>query len=476
MKEIEALEKNPIIDTVYKISVKMRSQAFLVGGLIRDMLLSLPHGNDYDFAISIGKKSISNAARKIAVELKGSAFPLDADEGVYRVVVKNATLPRSFTTNENKSTVKTDLTVDISPLKEGNIEIDLSQRDFTVNAMAVNLNQLFKKNEASLIDPLNGSNDIKSRLIRMSSSHVFRDDPVRLIRAFRLSALYGLQIEEKTKEKIKNNSSRLKDSSWERIRDELFSILETKKACHHIQELSASGVLQQIVSVGINKNSQKVNKFTILTEIENLFDDASAFFGSLEHKLTLYFSEASGGISKLALLKFSALMYDSLELLVSKDRLALAAEHLALVKSIGKRLKLSNKAQQLLINAWQNLSRTSYLLTVSEIKALDCYTLYHESGKDGIFNILMAFGKLKSEDNIDKYGVLRLQMIIAYFFDQYLKLVEDPILSGSDIMDSLGISQGKKVGEIRRMVEQARAEGIISNKEKAIEFIKHKLA
>jgi tRNA nucleotidyltransferase/poly(A) polymerase len=337
--------------------------------------------------------------------------------------------------------------------------------------MAVNLSQLFQKHEAALIDPLNGTNDIKHRLIRMSSSHVFADDPVRLIRAFRLSALYGLQIEEGTKEKIKNESCRLKSSSWERIRDEFFSILETNKACHHIQELSASGILQQILSAGTNKGSQRVNNFTILTEIENLFDDASVFSVSLKGELILYFREASGGISKLALLKFSALMYDSLGLLISKDRPASAAEHLTIVK----RLKLSNKAQRLLINAWQNLSNASYLLTAPEIKSSDCYTLFRESGKDGIFNIFLAFGILKSGSNIDNNGTPRLGMIIAYFFDQYLKMVEAPILSGSDIMDTFDVSQGKKVGEILQIVEQARAEGLIGSKREAIEYIKEYL-
>ncbi len=475
MKEIVALEKDPIIVTAYKISVQMRFQIFLVGGFIRDTLLSHSQGNDYDFAISIDKERILNVARKIALELKGCAFPLDANEGVYRIVVKDSTVPRSFTTNENKSVTKKDLTVDISPLKEANIEFDLSQRDFTVNAMAVNLNHLFQINKAILIDPLNGIKDVKNRLIRMSSSDVFTDDPVRLIRAFRLSALYDLQIEEKTKKKIISDSARLKFCSWERIREELFSILETNNASHHIQALSASGVLQQIVSVTPNKGEQKATKFTVLTAIENVFGDASSLFGSLECKLTLYFTKSSGGISKAALLKFSALMYDSLALTTGKERPGLDGEHLTLFKSIVKKLKLSNKAQLLLINGWQNLSRTSYLLTAPEINVLDYYTLFRESGRDGIFNLLMAFGKLKSEGKIDKTGVLRYQMFIAYFFDQYLKLVETPLLRGSDIMNSFNISQGKKIGELLQIIERARAANLISNKETAIAYIKDKL-
>ena len=106
MKEIEALEKDPIIVTAYKISVQMRFQIFLVGGFIRGTLLSQPQGNDYDFAISIDKERILSVAKKVAVELKGSAFPLDANEGVYRVVVKDSIAASSFTSSANKSTQK----------------------------------------------------------------------------------------------------------------------------------------------------------------------------------------------------------------------------------------------------------------------------------------------------------------------------------------------------------------------------------
>ena len=370
---------------------------------------------------------------------------------------------------------KKDLTVDLSPLKEANIEFDLSQRDFTINAMAINLTHLFQNKKPTLIDPFNGINDIKNRLIRMSSSDAFTDDPLRLIRAFRLSALHGLQIEEKTKRKISAESARLKFCSWERIRNELFSILEINNASHHIQALSASGLLEQIVFVKPDEEEQKVTKFTVLTAIENVFDDTSSFFGSLECKLTLYFRKTSGGISKLAILKFSALMYDNLTLPTCKESPDLTGENLTLFKSIVKKMKLSNKAQLLLNNGWQNLSRTSYLLTAPKINVLDCYTLFRESGRDGIFNLLMAFGKLKSEGKINTTSVLRLQMVIGYFFDQYLKLVKSPLLRGTDIISSFNISQGKKVGELLQIIERARAANLINNKETAIAYIKDKL-
>lgn len=472
MKELVSLKKNPIIITLHKISVEMMFEAFLVGGLIRDMLLSRPCGNDYDFVISHDKNYIGNIVNMMANELKGTSFSLDADEGVYRIVVKKAISPHSFTTNRDKSKTKAFTTVDLSPLKGANIEDDLRQRDFSVNAMALGLSSLFQNNEAEIIDPLNGINDIKNHLIRVFSPHVFESDPVRLIRAFRLSALCGLQIEDKTKKIINKECFRLKNSSWERIRDEFFAILETKKARHHIQGLFASGILQQIVCDGIIKGSQEENKFATLSEIENLLDNASPFSNSLERELTAYFMETSGGVSKVAFLKFLAIMYDLWGPPAIKDGFAISNGHLSSVKSMGKKLKLSNKAQLLLTTTWHNFGKAQYLLTSSTLKDVDMYRLFRESGKDGIFIILLALASMKTEGKRFKGRMPRVAMIINYYFDQYLELVKSPLVDGSEIMNSFGISQGKKVGEILQIIEQARAEGLIGDKKEAIEYIK----
>ena len=463
MKELASLEKNPIIITLYKISVEKMFETFLVGGLIRDMLLSRPWGNDYDFAITHGKKFIGNIANMMAKELNGTSFSLDAEGGVYRIVVKKTISSHAFTT------------VDLSPLKGTTIEDDLRQRDFSVNAMALSLSSLFQKDEAGIIDPLNGSNDIKNRLIRVFSSHVFEDDPVRLIRAFRLSAHCGLQIEDNTRKLIKEESSRLINSSWERIRDEFFSILETKKARHQIQGLFASGILQQIVCDGTIKNSQKEITFATLSEIENLLDKASPFFNSLERELTTYLMETSGGISRTAFLKFLAIMYDLWGPSASKDGLTVANGHLSSVKSMGEKLKLSKKAQLLLTTTWQNLGKAQHLLTYQKLNHVDMYRLFKACGKDGVFIILLAFTSMKAENNSVKGGMARVTKVINYYFDQYLELLKSPLLDGSEIMDSFGVSQGEKVGEILSRIEQARAEGLISNKENAIEYIKNKL-
>ena len=148
--------------------------AWIVGGAIRDALLSKQVA-DADLAVEPGSEQ--SAARAIARVAGGSAFPLSEKHATWRAVAPTDGWH-----------------VDVAALRAGTIEDDLRARDFTINAIAIPLGG------GEPIDPTGGLSDSEAHLLRAASEGAFRDDPIRLLRAARLSAVHRLSIEPGTAE------------------------------------------------------------------------------------------------------------------------------------------------------------------------------------------------------------------------------------------------------------------------------------
>ena len=188
---------------------------FIVGGSIRDLLYNRTP-IDYDVVV---KKNPAEFAHHLASKISGRLVELGKHGQIMRRVITN------------------DLLFDITPMNGTTIEEDLLQRDFTVNAMAV------AASNGSLIDPLNGRRDLASQKIRMVSMDVFRKDPVRLVRAYRLAAAFDFTIEVNTRKILKRDAHLVNKSAAERIREELFKILECSGANVWLSDMAHNGLL-----------------------------------------------------------------------------------------------------------------------------------------------------------------------------------------------------------------------------------------
>src|SRR5690606_154472 len=122
-----------------------------------------------------------------------------------------------------------------------NLEEDLRARDFTINAIAYNLQ------DDTVIDPTDGVKDIEAKTIQVCSPTSFTDDPIRVLRAVRLAAAFDFTIEESTRERIMQASLLLRIASIERVRDEVFKILNTNQVSDSIHTLETLGVLEYIM-------------------------------------------------------------------------------------------------------------------------------------------------------------------------------------------------------------------------------------
>jgi len=191
--------------------------AWLVGGAVRDLLLGRPLV-DIDLVVDGDPRA---AARQLAGRSGGSPFPLSERHGAWRMVDRAGT-------------------VDVAACR-GTIEHDLGMRDFTVNAIAMALE------DGTVVDPHGGREDLERRLMRVVSSAVFADDPLRLLRLPRIAHELGFAIDSETERLARGEAGRGAEPSGERIFMELRRILGGERPAEALRLADRIGVLEVVL-------------------------------------------------------------------------------------------------------------------------------------------------------------------------------------------------------------------------------------
>ncbi len=168
-----------LLCAIQELSQTTKTRVYLSGGVLRDWQLGIS-AIDFDFTVS---KDGLDFGKRLASALQATFVRLAEEEGICRVVWKG-------------------LVVDISTFRKNTqcIEDDLLHRDFTINAMAVDLSLDVCRTAdfGKIIDPLGGMDDLQNRTIRACNATCLGDDPLRLLRAFRLMAQFGFSVESQT--------------------------------------------------------------------------------------------------------------------------------------------------------------------------------------------------------------------------------------------------------------------------------------
>jgi poly(A) polymerase len=188
---------------------------YIVGGSIRDLMCDRTPF-DYDMVVQGDPASF---AKRLASKTSGRFVELGKHGQTMRRVITK------------------DLLFDIMPLNGATIEEDLLQRDFTINAMAVAVSS------GSLIDQLGGRQDLTSKNIRMVSLDVFRKDPLRLIRAYRMAAAFDFSIDADTQRVLAQDAHLISRSAGERVREEFFKILQCAGSHVYLADMAHSGLM-----------------------------------------------------------------------------------------------------------------------------------------------------------------------------------------------------------------------------------------
>jgi len=468
-----------------------RVKAYLVGGFIRDSLLGRTTA-DIDIALAVDALELTP---KIADALGGEFVLLDKQNRVCRVVVMNKKAPSGGRWQLDFTTL------------EGGIEPDLGQRDFTIDAIAIDLEKVSGE-DLTLIDPFGGQADLKNKTIRAVAETVFEDDAVRLLRAARLVAELGFSLDEPTEALVKSQCHLIADVAGERLREELVRLLAVphpERFLFHLDELGLiTALLPELAkSKGVEQpreHSWNVFDHSLQTvlAVDFILHQGSWQYGGdkalalvpWSDKLAEHFAqEVSGGSSRRALLKLAALLHDICKPetkavgedgrthFLGHDKLgaAAAADILARLRFSGKETKLV----EIVINYHMRPGQMSQQGLPTQ-RAI--YRYFRDSGEAGIDILFLSLADHLATrgPNLDMASWREHARMVEYVLEKHFeqqKLVEPArLVDGNDLINIFGLSPGPAIGEILEAVREAQASGELNDREEALDYIRQRLA
>ncbi len=279
-----------------RMSKRGENCIYVTGGFLRDILIGCKT-RDIDITISHIPADISEMVSGKNVHL----VSLDKKRGYKRIVFN-------------------DWTIDITPFYKNSLYKDLERRDFTINAMATPLKDILKPSmplKLNIIDPFGGLRDLYNRSIRMVSMENMKSDPIRILRAVRLSGALSFSIEKETKYIMKEISRLIENIASERIRDELLSILKFNSSHELFYLMDELNILSQLIpQIDSLRNIGKggyhhlpVWEHTLLS-LENLEDIINNFENYFPRSLHPYIADYLHPVANQVVLKLAVIFHD----------------------------------------------------------------------------------------------------------------------------------------------------------------------
>ena len=463
MRDIPRHSTVPRYDRLKSTIVAAAVRVFLVGGAVRDFLLGMP-SYDFDFIVFGDPEGF---ARDFSSRTGGRLVVLDDRERIYRVVTGG-------------------INYDFSAPKGPDLGTDLSMRDFTINAMAADAST-----SPSVVISLPGAeDDLVEGIVRAASNRAFTDDPLRLLRAFRFSAVLGFPIDGPTKDRITEEHSMIAGIARERIREEWARLLSSPRSFSAVAAMDETGLLTAIfpeigTMKGVDQNrwhSRDVWGHCLATilEIETIIGDPELFFPGRTIELADYFSEPlGGGWTRGSLAKLAALVHDVGKpetRVVGPDGQASFYGHentgAEIFASMGRRILLGKKAARFGRLLIKNHMRLLSLAVSRAVTKRAVARLYRDTGDalPGLIVLGLADTRAGRTDERRESESIRVIDEVLSIVDEIKKTVV-PLLSGTEIMRLCGIPEGKLVGRLKSELAQAQAEGTITTKTEARAFV-----
>lgn len=278
MDEFQIRLRQPLLVHIIEL-LPADEPIYLVGGAIRDALLNRPN-YDLDFVTNGDAMKI---ARTLANNLGAAYFPLDTTRNMARMVLRLTDQPDVQTSDS--------IRIDFSTFQGSDLIDDLRLRDFTMNAMAVEIHSL-----ENLIDPLGGAEDLVAKRLQTCSEKSFINDPVRILRAVRFSVGLDLRIPSETVQLIRQAVDLLPEVSAERLRDELFRLLTQANVSTSLRILDRLNVLQHVLPEVCVLKSIQQSPPHIMDVWEHTLDYLSRLENLLEILSPAYDPERAGNL------------------------------------------------------------------------------------------------------------------------------------------------------------------------------------
>lgn len=436
--------------------------AYIVGGSIRDLLLGRSP-SDYDIVVL---ESPDKYACNLAKRCSGHVVKIGKqNQTIFRVIAESTIF-------------------DISAIEAKTIEDDLAKRDFTINAIGYDLFS------GKIIDLFEGIKDLSIKKIRMVSKEIFKKDPVRLIRAYRIATMLDFEIESETAHVLVNNVKLITKAAGERIKAELFKIFSYPKSYDYIHQMYETGLLFEIFPELTALQGCKQNKhhaydvldhsLNAFSQLEILLNEKKFNTGSMSLTIPDMDKERS------ALLKYSILLHDigkPFTLTVGDGGNIHFFGHdiigAEMAKRVSKRLKLSNIESDYIDFIIRNHIAALNLYNSGDKDSLSKRSLTRFFIKCGDMTpdiLFHTIADIKGKANKDKRNEDFLSFasyILNEFFSVYkVKKTEPRLITGNDLIEKFGLSPSPLFKRILSVVEESRISNDIKNREEAFSLVK----
>lgn len=468
-------------------------EIYLVGGAVRDLLLSRP-SPDLDFALPAEGISV---AQKVANALGADFLVLDEERDTGRVIFTDKDGSRIF--------------LDFSVYRGTDLIEDLRRRDFTINAIAYDLRK------ESVVDPAEGGKDLRAKVIRACSPSSLSDDPARILRAVRLAATLDFHIEKTTRELMKQSASELGRVSSERLRDEIFKMLGGPKPDACMRALEMLGVFPYLMpELSAMKDAAQsephvydvwTHTLAVLSYLDQTISalrvgyDAEKtndmFTGLLGLRLGRYRGQIARHLAEplnpdrslRSLLFFAALYHDvckpETKLVEEGGRIRFFDHEQKGAEVAAARLRFFNLSGGEIERARVIVKNHMRIHAFAERLERDkqtpsrkaIYRFFRDSGKAGVDLVLLALADLRAARahtlTVETWAVYLdvARSLLESYYEKPEETVFPPrLLDGNLLMKELGIKPGPIVGQLMESIRENQAAGKIETREQALAF------
>ncbi len=441
--------KHPIFKKIAQVTNNNNIPAYVVGGFVRDIFLERP-SKDIDVVV-LGDGI--EQAKQLSANIPKSSFSYFKNYGTAMVKTHDWEIEfvgarkESYSENSRKPTVE-----------PGTLADDQNRRDFTINALAISLNN---NDYGTLVDPFNGISDLENKIIRtpLNPDITFSDDPLRMMRGIRFATQLRFEIEHETFDSIKRNAQRIKIISFERISDELNKIMLSQKPSIGFNLLFDSGLLQIIfpemaalygVDI-IDGKAHKDNFYHTLMVLDNICLDTDDLW-----------------------LRWAALLHDIAKPVTKRFEKGNGwtfhgheDKGSRMVKKIFSNLKLPLNEKMKFVEKIVALHHRPKVLAEDGItdSAIRRLIVDADDDIDALFLLCKADITSKNRVKVETYRqkLLEVKQLVADVTERDALRNWQPPITGEYIMQTFGIGPGREVGLIKSEIREAILEGKIAN-------------
>ncbi len=489
-------ETTPLLRSLAEFFAGRSVKAYLAGGSIRDALLGR-QPVDIDVAV---RGDAASLARDLAQATGGSFVSLNETHAAARVV-----LPEEWSAKVGQSAR---IQVDLTSYGQ-DIGQDLARRDFTIDALALSLDDaLGELPSGKLIDPLGGLADLEAATLRPASERAFQDDPARLLRGMRLTAQLGFSLDDVAVRLIRQDAHLLTTVSPERLRDEFLKTLAETGASRHLRLMDDLGLLCRLIPELEEARDveqppehywnvfyhcvEAPSALEQVTDREVMANNEVLACVPWHSSLDTYFDqEFSDGHSRRTIIKLGCLLHDiskpATKTVEPTGRIRFIghdAQGAEVCETILRRLRFSSRATHLVSAMVKHHLRPTQMRQGVEMPTQRAiYRFFRDldtAAIDTLYLNLADYLSAKGPRVVDKDDWQGHCALIGHILHQGLGERQGPqkaprLVDGHALMEALGLSPGPALGRILEAIEEAQGTGEISTRDEAISLARRLL-